>query len=86
MNQLAPHDLYTESTSLLNGQRLTVVDKFFFYLGSTLSRSITIDEEVSYRMAKTSCAFGRFRDRVWNRRGSTCRPSSKYIGKLSFHP
>ena len=45
-----------------------MADKFV-YLGSTISRSIAIDEEVSYSgIAKPSSAFGRLRDRVWNRR------------------
>lgn len=54
----------------MNGQKLAVTDKFV-YLGSTLSRSVNIDEEVSYRIARASAAFGRLRDTVWERRGLT---------------
>ena len=45
-----------------------MVDKFT-YLGSTLSRVVHIDDEVNARIAKTSAAFGRLRDSVWNRSG-----------------
>ena len=44
----------------MKGQRLQVVDKFI-YLGSTLSRVVHIDDEVSARIAKASAAFGRLR-------------------------
>ena len=39
------------------------------YLGSTLSRSVNIDDEVDTRIAKASSAFGRLRESVWERRG-----------------
>ena len=67
MCQHAPHALYTEPSILPKGQRLAVADKFV-YLENTISRSITIDEEVSYRIAKASSVFGRLRDSVWNPR------------------
>ena len=41
------------------GQRLQVVDKFT-YLGSILSRTVHIDDEVNARTAKASAAFGRY--------------------------
>ena len=44
-------------------QKLAVTDKFV-YLGSTLSRSVIIDEEVLYRITRASAAFGRLRDTV----------------------
>ena len=44
-------------TIKMKGQRLQVVDKFT-YLGSTLSRIVHIDDEVSARIAKASAAFG----------------------------
>ena len=52
----------------MKGQRLQVVDKFT-YLGSTLSRVVHIDDEVSARIAKASAAFGRLRGSIWDRRG-----------------
>ena len=50
----------------MNGQKLQVVDKFTF-LGSTLSRALHIDDEVTARTAKASVAFGRLRTNVWAR-------------------
>ena len=50
----------------MNGQKLKVVDKFT-YLGSTLSRAVHIDDEVTARIAKASVAFGRLRANVWER-------------------
>ena len=47
-----------------------MVDKFT-YLGSTLSRSVTIDDEINSRLAKASAAFGRLNKNVWDRRGIT---------------
>ena len=54
----------------MNGQKLQVVDKFT-YLGSTLSRAVHIDDEVTARTAKASVAFGRLRTHVWERNGIT---------------
>ena len=68
MHQPAPSAPYTEPAITVNGEKLTVTEKFV-YLGSTLSRSVRIDEEVSYRIARASSAFGRLRERVWDRRG-----------------
>lgn len=61
MHQPAPGTPYTEPNITVKGQRLAVVDKFVF-LGSTLSRSVNIDEEVAYRIARASAAFGRQKD------------------------
>ena len=66
--QPAPGNPYKEPTITVNGQRLQVVDKFS-YLGSTLSRVVHIDDEVSARFAKTSAAFGRLRESIWDRSG-----------------
>ena len=52
----------------MNGQKLQVVDKFT-YLGSTLSRAVHIDDEVTARTAKASVAFGRLRTNVWEQNG-----------------
>ena len=68
LHQPAPAVPYIEPHITVNGQRLAVADKFV-YLGSTLSRSANIDEEVAYRIARASTAFGRLKDKVWERRG-----------------
>ena len=58
--QPAPGKLYREQTITVNGQKLQFVDKFI-YLGSTFSRAVHIDDEVTARTAKASVAFGRLR-------------------------
>lgn len=40
----------------------------FTYLGSTLSNTANIDDEVNSRVAKISVAFGRFPSKVWDHR------------------
>ncbi|XP_076054373.1 uncharacterized protein LOC143033060 [Oratosquilla oratoria] len=50
LHQPSPSAVYTELHITTKGQRLTVADKFT-YLGSTLSRSINIDEEMTYSLS-----------------------------------
>ncbi|XP_076036017.1 uncharacterized protein LOC143021977 [Oratosquilla oratoria] len=68
LHQPAQSAVYTEPHITTKGQRLTVTDKFT-YLGSILSRSINIDEEETFRIAKASTAFGRLKQNVCERRG-----------------
>ncbi|XP_053863859.1 LOW QUALITY PROTEIN: uncharacterized protein LOC128825397 [Malaclemys terrapin pileata] len=68
LHQPAPHVPYSEPSIIVNGQRLQPVDRFM-YLSSTLSRAVSIDDEVNCRIAKASSAFGRLRSSVWERRG-----------------
>ena len=49
-------------------KKLQVVDKFT-HLGSTLSKAVHIDDEVTARTAKASVAFGRLCTNVWERNG-----------------
>ena len=49
-------------------KKLKVVDKFA-YLGSTHSRAVHIDDEVTARMTNVSMAFGRFCANIWKRNG-----------------
>ena len=42
----------------------------FTYLGSSLSRAVHIDDEVTARTAKASVAFGRLRTNIWERNGN----------------
>ena len=67
MYQPAPNAPHSEPVITVNGEKLTVTEKFI-YLGSTLSRSVSIDDEVSYRIAKAISTFGRLRE-VWDKRG-----------------
>ena len=57
-----PGKPYNEPT--ITVKKLKVVDKFT-YLGSTLSRAVHIDDEVTARIAKDSVAVGRLRANVW---------------------
>lgn len=68
LHQPAPQKPYVEPVITVEGEPLKTVDKFT-YLGSTLSRSVNIDDEVEMRIAKASSAFGRLRESVWERRG-----------------
>ena len=68
LHQPAPRKPYLEADIKVNSERLKAVDKFTS-LGSTLSRNVTIDDEVQCRLAKASSAFGRLSQQVWNRRG-----------------
>ena len=68
MYQPAPGKQYQKPSVIVNGQKLAAVDKFT-YLGSTLSRSVHIDDETDARIAKASAAYGRLRSSVWERRG-----------------
>ena len=52
----------------MNGQKLQVVDKFT-YLGSSLSRAVHMDDEVTARTAKASLPLSRLRTTVWERNG-----------------
>ncbi|KAJ1151522.1 hypothetical protein NDU88_004302 [Pleurodeles waltl] len=63
----APQKTYAEPTITTEGEILKVVDNFT-YFGSTLSRSVNIDDEVDTRIAKTSSAFGRLQESLWERR------------------
>ncbi len=74
--QQAPATPYTEPTIIVNGKKLKVADKFVC-LGSTLSRHVSIDEEVNYRISRASSAFGRLYDKVWERRGISVKTKLK---------
>ncbi|BHF73699.1 hypothetical protein SprV_0401678100 [Sparganum proliferum] len=52
----------------VNGTQLKLVENFP-YLGSTLSRSTKIDDEVARRTSKASQVYGRLQSTVWNRHG-----------------
>ena len=62
------------STSMYKDFNL--VDKFT-YLGSTLCRTVVIDDEINTRLAMASAAFGRLHKNVWDRRGITTETKIK---------
>ena len=76
MHQPAPGKPYVEPNISVNGKRLNVVEKFT-YLGSTLSRTAVIDDEVNTRLAKASASFGRLHKNVWDRNGITIETKIK---------
>ena len=76
MFQPAPRNAYTEPSITVKGVTLKVVESFA-YLGSILSRSVRIDNEVDARIAKASTAFGRLRKKVWESNGLTTRTKLK---------
>nr|VZI22446.1 unnamed protein product [Spirometra erinaceieuropaei] len=76
MHQPSPNTAppYNAPEISLNGTQLLVVD-IFPYLGSTLSRSTKIDDEVARWTSKASQAFVRLQSTVLNRHG--LQPSAK---------
>ena len=68
LHQPAPGTDYIEPTIKCEGQTLPAAEKFT-YLGSTLSRSASLDDEISKRLSKASSAFGRLREPAWERKG-----------------
>ncbi|VDM01731.1 unnamed protein product, partial [Schistocephalus solidus] len=68
MHQPSHNTLYTAAHINVNGAQLKSVDTFT-YMGSNLSRSTKVDDEIAHRIAKASQAFGRMQNVVWNRHG-----------------
>ena len=70
MYQPDPGTPYTDPVITVNKQKLTP-DGMFVYLGSTLSKSAMLDEEVALglHIARASTPFGRLQDKVWNHEG-----------------
>jgi len=65
-----PGDPYIEPSIFVNGNRLDVVDTFV-YLGSTVSRDVSLDAEILSRIQKASVAFGKLDARAWSDRDLT---------------
>ncbi|VDL98743.1 unnamed protein product [Schistocephalus solidus] len=68
MHQPPPNTIYTADHINLNGAKLKSVDTFT-YLGSNLSRSTNVDDEIAHLIAKTSQIFGCMQNVVWNCHG-----------------
>ena len=66
--QPSPGTSYKEPHVKVGDTELNAVASFT-YLGSTIARNCTIDNEVDSRIAKASAAFGRLRHNVWDRKG-----------------
>nr|VZI44982.1 unnamed protein product [Spirometra erinaceieuropaei] len=65
MHQLPPNTGHNAPQTSVNVTQMPVVDNFP-YLGSTLSRSTKIDDEVARRISKASQAFSSLQNRAWN--------------------
>ena len=76
MFQPAPGNQYHEPKISVNGQTLQAVETFT-YLGSTLSRTTTIDAEINNRISKAGSAFGSLKEKVWERRGMSLETKLK---------
>ncbi|BHF75213.1 hypothetical protein SprV_0501830800 [Sparganum proliferum] len=69
MNQPPPNTAPHNAPQIsVNGTQLQAMDNFP-YLGSTLSRSTKIDDEVARRNSKARQAFSRLQNTVWNSHG-----------------
>lgn len=76
MFQPVPGNQYHKLQIIVNGQTLQVVGTFT-YLISTLSCTATTDAEINNRISKASSAFGRLREKVWERRGISLKTKLK---------
>ncbi|VDM01197.1 unnamed protein product [Schistocephalus solidus] len=70
VHQRPPSAEYNAPRINVNGAQLKNVETFA-YMGSTLSRSTRINDEVAQRISKASQAFGRLQVSVWNRHLNT---------------
>ncbi|BHF72663.1 hypothetical protein SprV_0401573200 [Sparganum proliferum] len=70
MHQPPPDAAYNAPKINVNDVQLQVVDNFT-YLGSTLSRTIKIDDEMARRISKASQAFGRLQNSLESSGSST---------------
>ena len=67
---------------LIDNHPLELVSRFS-YLGSTLQNDVSIDNDVTTRLAKAGSAFGALTSRLWNEHGVLC--SFHGATKLNVH-
>ena len=65
-------DVHSTATILLNNNPLEPVNKFC-YLGSTVTSSLSLDEEISTRIGKAATTFGKLMKRAWNNKMLTTK-------------
>ena len=68
MFQPAPHRTSHSPSLFVDGTVLKSVQRFC-YLGSVLSTTVNIDDDVNSRLAKASASFGMLTSRLWNDHG-----------------
>ena len=66
--QPAPGTVYVEPSIYTDGKKLKVVDKFT-YLGSTINRFCSLDDDIALRLKKATGAFSALKHCVWLQRG-----------------
>ena len=66
LHQPDPWTPYTAPTILLNGTPVNVATTFK-YTGNPIANDCSLDKELSARIQSASAAFGRLRERLWNK-------------------
>ena len=61
-----------QSPIIVNGQELESVDNFA-YLGSTINRGLTIEQELQTRIGRAASIFKSLRERAWHKKYLTIR-------------
>ena len=84
MYQTTPAVPYTKPTVKVGCRKLALADKFT-YLGSTLSRTVSNNEEVSYRIACTSVVLADYKP-ACGKEVSNCKPNSSCTVQSSCLP
>ncbi|BHF69319.1 hypothetical protein SprV_0301236300 [Sparganum proliferum] len=85
MHQPSPDAIYVAHRISVNGPQLQVVDNFT-YLGSALSHTTKIGDEVARRIDKASQIFGRLQNTVWNPHDSHPADAAVWSGDLDGVP
>ncbi|VDL85562.1 unnamed protein product [Schistocephalus solidus] len=75
MHQTLPNTIYNAARVNVNDGQLKSVDAFT-YLGSNISRSTKIDDEVAHRIVKASQAFGRMQNVIHAVNATSVRESA----------
>ena len=90
MYQCAASVPFIEHTVTLGGEKLDVAGKFT-YPDRSLSRTVTVNEDINYRIVCASAAFSRLQASVWEKRSiglqtklkvitcSLCPPGCMYV-------
>ena len=79
MCQPAPHTMQSNPRNTVKGNAVVVLDKCT-YLGSVLSKNVTIDDEVNKvnnKLVKASATFNRLNKNVWDHEGLSAHTKFK---------
>lgn len=78
MFQRDPGKEYIEPSVYVDSHRLKVVDSFV-YLGSTLNRHCSLDDEEALRIKKAFVTFSGLKDRAWRQKGIKGKRRQKFM-------